>query len=120
MHVPDSRLSEADKASILERARSGKLQTDKVLERARAGTLLDAGSQATCAEITNLVAVDKKALEQEKALLKKMDAVAKKGQTDALKSVFDAETARVQGINDKLSKAISNLSSEQASKCGLL
>ena len=118
-YTTHGRLSEADKKAILERARTNKLETGKVLERARSGELFD-GSKATCEEIANIVAVDKKALKEEQELAKQMSKVMKNSQTDALAGMLGDEEARVKGINDKLSKAISNLSSEQAKKCGLL
>jgi transcription antitermination factor NusG len=118
-YIARGRLSEADKAAILERARTNKLETGKVLERARSGELFD-GASATCEEIANIVAVDQKALKQEQELAKVMAKVKKGSQTGALNGMLAGEEARVKAINEKLSKAITNLSSEQAKKCGLL
>ena len=118
-YTAHGRLSEADKSAILERARTNKLETGKVLERARSGELFD-GAAATCEEIASIVAVDKKALKQEQELAKTMANVMKKSQTQNLKGMLGDEEARVEAINAKLAKAISNLSSEQAKKCGLL
>ena len=115
-YITHGRLSEDDKAAILERARTNKLQTSKVLERARSGELFD-GSKATCEELANILLVDKKALKQEQEVKKRMDKVLKESQTDGLRAMLGVEEARVEAINDKLSKAISSLSSEEAKKC---
>ena len=104
-------MSDADKDAIIERARSNKLRTDLVLERARSGQLFD-GSQATCSEITSIIAVDKKALEQEKALLEKINKIYEMSQTESLKKAVAEEAEKVKSINAKLTNTIANLSKQ--------
>ena len=114
------KLSDKEKAAILERARTGKLQTNLVLERARSDSLLGAGSSATCSELTNIIAIDQKALTQETLLLKKMKSAQEASQTETLKEQMAAEVTRIKAIDERLTASIEALRYEEAVKCGLL
>ena len=78
------RLTQDEQAAILERARSGKLQTNLVLERARANNELRMSkggkgiSSATCEDLNKLVEVDTKALADELKVLEDLKKAASK------------------------------------------
>jgi hypothetical protein len=65
------RLKQASDADVYIRADQGKLTNKGAIERASTGTLVD-GSQATCAEITQIMDVDRATLKVERKLLKGM------------------------------------------------
>lgn len=90
-----------------------------VLERARLGQLFD-GADATCAEITKLIEVDQKALEQEVSLLKDMTALQKLSQTGELKASVKEEVDKIKKMNGKLSSKIDSLKYDESVKCGTL
>lgn len=70
-------------------------------------------------ELTNVIAVDTQALNQETALLKSMEAVIKKSQTKELQNQINAEITKVQEIDKRLEKTILRLKNDEAVKCGL-
>eukprot|EP00900_Chrysochromulina_parva_P016092 jgi/Chrpa1/24484/Chrysochromulina_OHIO_Genome00002359-RA len=57
-------LKQASDAEVYERADEGKLNAARVVERAKAGKLVD-GSSATCDELIDILAIDRRALQFE-------------------------------------------------------
>lgn len=108
-----------DTQAIIERARTDKLRTDLVLERARLGQLFD-GADATCAELTKLIEVDQKALEQEVSLLKDMTGLQKLSQTSELKASVKVEVDKIKKMNGQLSTKIDSLKYDESVRCGTL
>ena len=90
-----------------------------MLERARLGQLFD-GADATCSELTNLIAVDQKALEQEVSLLKDMAELQKLSQTAELKATVKLEVDKIKKLNGALSSKIDSLKYDESVKCGTL
>jgi hypothetical protein len=87
-------LKQASDAEVYARADAGDLNAARVIERAKAGKLVD-GSSATCSELKDIIAVDRRALRFEKD---KLDAFAdgeEEGRLldDQKKIVEDAEKA---------------------------
>lgn len=115
------RLTEEDKAAILERARQGKLRTDLVLERARANELLGEGGKAvggaTCADLTSLVDIDSKALADEAIVLTDLKRALSKSQTASLKEVFNTEIAKVEEMDRRLERTIGSLKTQAEARC---
>jgi len=113
------RLTLDDTKAIIERARTDKLRTDLVLQRARLGQMFD-GADATCAEITKIIEVDQKALEQEVNLLKDMTELQKLSQTGELKANVKVEVDKIKKMNGALSAKIDSLKYDESVKCGTL
>ena len=115
------RLTEEERAAVLERARTGGLRTDLVLERARAGGLFDAkkdGGRASCWDLTNLKNVDKKALKDEIELLADLENIVAASQTESLKKAMQAQAEKVAVIDARLRENIKIIAKEEAFKCG--
>ena len=53
---------QASDADVYYRADAGKLNAARVIERAKAGKLVD-GSSATCSELADIIAVDRRAVQ---------------------------------------------------------
>ena len=90
-------LKQASDADVYARADAGKLSAARVIERAKAGKLVD-GSSATCSELGEIIAVDRKALQFEKDKLEAMpdDPAQKKIVEDAKIKI----AAQIRKLND--------------------
>jgi hypothetical protein len=88
--------SPSDK-EVYARADAGKINIAQVIERAKAGKLVD-GSSATCSELGEIIAVDRKALQFEKDKLEAMpnDPAQKKIVEDAKIKI----AAQIRKLND--------------------
>ena len=88
---------QASDADVYYRADAGKLNAARVIERAKAGKLVD-GSSATCSELGEIIAVDRKALQFEKDKLEAMpdDPAQKKIVEDAKIKI----AAQIRKLND--------------------
>ena len=115
------RLTEEERAAVLQRAKTGGLRTDLVLERARSDGLFDAekdGQRASCWDLTNLKNVDKKALEDELELLADLEEIVAASQTESLKMAMKTQLEKVALIDARLKENIKTIAAEEAKKCG--
>jgi len=87
-------LKQASDAEVYARADAGDLNAARVIERAKAGKLVD-GSSATCSELKDIIAVDRRALRFEKDKLDAFADAEEEGSRldDQKKIVEDAEKA---------------------------
>lgn len=86
-------LKRAGDAEIYARADGGKLNAARAIERAKVGDLVD-GSSATCAELDELLEVDREAIEFEK---------------DKVDARFGGDKSKVQATEEKLQTQVDRL-----------
>ena len=89
-------LKQAGDFDVYKRADEGVLNSARVIQRAKEGKLVD-GSGASCDELTNIIAVDKKAVQFEKD---KLEAQGNSASAADKKTVAEAEKA----IEEQLKK----------------
>ena len=97
-------LKQAGDFDVYKRADEGVLNSARVIQRAKEGKLVD-GSGASCDELTNIIAVDQKAVKFEKD---KIEAQGAKADPAEKKTVLEAEKA--------IEKQLTKLAALQKSK----
>lgn len=71
---PSAFADENDEDAVLQRARTNKLNVERVIKRAKAGKLID-GQRATCSELERMIKVDSQAVAYEKGKLAGLEAI---------------------------------------------
>ena len=90
---------EASDKEVYARADAGKINVAQVIERAKAGKLVD-GSSATCSELGEIIAVDRKALQFEKDKLEAMpDDPAQKKVVDDAKNKIAGQIRKLNELS---------------------
>jgi hypothetical protein len=98
-------LKQASDADVYARADAGKLNAARVIERAKAGKLVN-GASATCDELADILAIDRRAFQFEKDKLASMpnDPEQKKVVADAEKAI-EAQIKKLEGLEKSKSCA---------------
>ena len=98
-------LKQASDAEVYGRADAGKLNAARVIERAKAGKLVN-GASATCDELADILAIDRRAFQFEKDKLASMpnDPEQKKVVADAEKAI-EAQIKKLEGLEKSKSCA---------------
>ena len=91
------RLKQAGDADVYIRADQGKLTNKGVIERASTGELVD-GSTATCAEITQIMEVDRATLKIEKKLLKGMKDPEQIKKVEVVEQALEKQVERLDKL----------------------
>ena len=93
-------LKQAGDADVYIRADQGKLTNKGAIERASTGELVD-GSTATCAELTQIMEVDRSSLKIEKNLLKFMKDPEQIKKVQDVEQALEKQIERLDGILEK-------------------
>tara|TARA_B110001452_G_scaffold148690_1_gene123788 strand:+ start:2857 stop:4182 length:1326 start_codon:yes stop_codon:yes gene_type:complete len=90
-------LKQASDAEVYIRADEGKLTNKGVIERASSGKLVE-GSGATCAELDQIMNVDRATIKVEQNLLKNMKDPEVIAKTEALEQSLERQVERLEGL----------------------
>jgi hypothetical protein len=96
-------LKQASDAEVYERADEGKLNSARVVERAKAGKLVD-GSSATCDELIDILAIDRRALQFETDKLDSLPDDSPQRQTVAkAQKALEAQIKKLKDLEKTMS-----------------
>jgi len=96
------KLTKASDAVVYQRADEGRLSAARAIERAKQNRLVE-GTSATCTELENIIAVDKKAVKYERDKLAAMGSTDPE-QKDVVKEIenkMNAQITKLEGLRKK-------------------